>query len=276
MMPTTTNDAGLKNSLAFSAGFHLFLLLLLYFGMPILFKPTPVYHLPVPFEIVEIADITNTRVKETPEPPKPPEPPPQPAQKALAPQSVPSPPAPSPTPPPPKPMEKVTEALLPKPVEKKPLEKPKPVTDAAFASLLKNLTKSKPQAIAKPTPDTQPQTKPQQEASSQAPSLSSRLTMTEEDALRRQMRECWNMPIGARDAQDLIVEVKMIVNPDRAVQTAEVVDKTRMATDPFYRAAAEAALRALNNPKCIPLELPPDKYDEWKNLTLTFSPKDML
>jgi outer membrane biosynthesis protein TonB len=273
MMPTTTNDDSMKNALGFSTGFHLFLLLLLYFGMPILFKPTTVYRPPVPFEIVDIADITNTRIKDTPEPPKPPEPPPQPAQRAQAPQSLPTPPAP--TPPAPKPVETpAPEALLPKPVQK-PQEKPKPQDNPAFSSLLKNLTKPKPQAVAKPTPDAKLDSKQQQQAASSAPSLSSRLTMTEEDALRRQIESCWSPPVGARDAQNLVIDVKITVNPDRTVASAEVVDKSRMATDPFYRTAGEAAVRAVLNPKCSPLELPADKYDQWKNTSFTFDPKDL-
>ena len=94
--------------------------------------------------------------------------------------------------------------------------------------------------------------------------------------MRRQIQQCWNMPVGARDAQNLVVEVIINVNPDRTLQGADIVDKSRMATDSFYRAAAEAALRALYNPKCSPLELPADKYEQWKTIDFTFDPRDML
>ena len=77
------------------------------------------------------------------------------------------------------------------------------------------------------------------------------------------------MPIGARDAQNLVVEVHIDVNPDRTVQSAEVVDKARMATDPFFRAAAESALRALYNPRCTPLELPAGKYDAMEDTSIS-------
>jgi hypothetical protein len=46
--------------------------------------------------------------------------------------------------------------------------------------------------------------------------------------------------------------------------------------DPFYRSAAESALRAVLNPQCSPLKLPPEKFDQWKTLELTFNPKDLL
>ena len=108
-----------------------------------------------------------------------------------------------------------------------------------------------------------------------APTLSTRLTITEEDALRRQISQCWNPPIGAKDIQNLVVEITIDVNPDRTVQHAEIVDQSRMVTDGYFRAAAEAALRALYNPKCSPLELPADKYDQWKHIDFTFDPRDL-
>jgi hypothetical protein len=108
------------------------------------------------------------------------------------------------------------------------------------------------------------------------PSLSDRLTITEEDALRRQIEQCWSPPVGARDAQNLVVEVVIDVNSDRTVANADVVDKGRYASDPFFRAAADAAVRALRNPRCSPLELAPDKYEQWKRIDFTFDPRDML
>lgn len=84
------------------------------------------------------------------------------------------------------------------------------------------------------------------------------------------------MPAGARDAKDLVVEIRVAVNPDGTVQKATIVDQGRLASDPFYRAAAESARRAFFNPQCRPLRLPPDKYSVWKDLVVDFSPKDVL
>lgn len=264
-MKTTVNDDSLKNSLWVSAFLHMCLMLFLYFGLPHIFTPLPSHHDPVPFEIVEIADITNTRVEKPEEQQTPPAPPPAPAPKTQSqPQAQ------------PKIVEKVEAIALPKPAEKpKPPQEVKPKDDT-FSKLLKDVSKLKPQEQAKPT-DAKPdaQQKPQ-EQKSMAPSLSTRLTITEEDMLRRQISQCWNMPIGAKDAQNLIVEIMIDVNPDRTVQHAEIVDQTRLATDSYFRAAAESALRALKSPKCTPLELPPDKYEEWKHIDFTFDPRDML
>ena len=103
-----------------------------------------------------------------------------------------------------------------------------------------------------------------------------KVTMSEIDVLRQQIAGCWNIAAGARQAEALSVEIEMRMNPDATVQTAQVVDGTRMNADPFFRAAAESALRALSHPDCIPLKLPVGKYEVWKSFTFNFDPKNML
>ena len=49
-----------------------------------------------------------------------------------------------------------------------------------------------------------------------------------------------------------------------------------MTFDPDFRIAAENAHGAVLDPKCNPLPLPKEKFDEWKDLELTFNPKDMF
>lgn len=270
MPATTMNDDGLKNSLITSAILHVIGLLFLYFGLPYLMPPLPEHHDPVPFQIIEIADLTNTRVKD--EEPKQTPPAPEPPKPEV------KPPPPVVTPPPPQP-----EAEKPQPqveaLKAAPLPKPKPPepkqTQDDFNKLLKNLETKKTET-PKPTvtkPESKTESQPQ---TTQATSLSNRLTITEEDALRRQIESCWDVDPGARDAQNMIVEVFIDVNPDRTVLNAEVVDKSRYASDSFFRAAAERALRAVRNPRCSPLILPADKYDQWKRITFTFDPRDLI
>ena len=105
--------------------------------------------------------------------------------------------------------------------------------------------------------------------------LGSQLTASEMDLVREQIARCWNVPAGARDAKDLVVEIRASVNPDGTVRQATIVDQGRMG-DPFFRAAAESARRAFFNPQCTPLKLPPEKYEIWKDLVVDFSPKDIL
>lgn len=266
MLATTTGDDGLRTCISVSAVLHLAILLLLYFGLPVFYTPLPEHHVPVPLEIVDIADITNTRIREPEQPTPPPAPapaPPKPIEKVQA----------EPLPPPkPQPAETLTPEPKPKPKPKPPETKPK---EDALASVLRDVSKLKEQPK---TADQKTQTKDTEktEQKSLAPALSDRLTISEEDALRRQVEQFWNVPIGARDVQNLVVEIVITVNVDRTVQSADVVDKSRMVTDPYFRSAAEAALRALDHFRYTPLELPEGKYDQWKTIDFTFDPRDML
>ena len=78
------------------------------------------------------------------------------------------------------------------------------------------------------------------------------------------------------EAEDLAVDIRVIVREDRTVERASIVDESRYARDDRYRAAAESALRAVRDPRCSPLNLPPEKYSLWRDMIVTFDPKDML
>lgn len=216
--------------------------------------------------------------------PPPPEPVPQPPeQKPAPPPPPPPPPEPKPAPPPPPPPKPVARVEAPKPTPDKP---PKTVRNEAraeakkydpgqFDALLKNLAAQD----TAPAPDAPPQrTRVASAAASSQPRapLGSQLSASEVDMIREQISRCWNVPAGARDAKDLVVEIRVVVNPDGNVQQATIVDRARLAGDPFFRAAAESARRAFFNPQCRPLRLPPDKYAIWKDLVVDFSPKDIL
>jgi hypothetical protein len=58
------------------------------------------------------------------------------------------------------------------------------------------------------------------------------------------------------------------------VATTEIVDVVRMVQDGYFRSAAENAKRAIN--QCSPFQLPPRKYNVWRQLTLRFDPREMF
>jgi hypothetical protein len=222
-------------------------------------------------------------VKPEPKPtPAPPPPPPKPVH-AMAP-----PPPPLPRPPEPKPHPDIKQAHhMPRP---EPAKKPDP---AAFDKLLKNLEDKKPQpasfdSLLKNLSKQQtaeaddPPPKPQRMAATAAPSsqprapLGSQLSASERDMIIQQIERCWVVPAGARDADNLIIEIKASVARDGSVQQAQIVDSGRYSSDGFFRAAADSAKRAVLNPQCSPLPVPPDKYEAWHNLDLFFNPKDLL
>lgn len=102
------------------------------------------------------------------------------------------------------------------------------------------------------------------------------VTASEIDAVRRKIYPCWSVPSGAKGAKDLVVDIDMELSADGTVIKADVVDKARMKNDPYFNVAAESARRAVLDPKCNPLPLPKDKYDKWKDMTMSFNPKDMF
>jgi len=263
-----TTQEGVSAALIVSLLFHLTVLIIGTFGLPYLSKPLDDLATPIPIEMVDIADITQTTQPAEKEIPKPPEDKkelakPEPEKPKQAPKQVeqPKPPAAAKEElalpdkdalkPKPKPKEK------PKPPEKKPVltQDEKTSEDDPFKALLKNLQDQKPEAS---TETGKEPAKPQQ--ATQAP-LGAQMTMSEMDAFRRQLSQCWNVLAGARYAEDLVVDMKLYINPDRTLRQASVVDTMRYTTDPVFRAAADSAMRALRDPACTPFMLPADKFD---------------
>lgn len=103
--------------------------------------------------------------------------------------------------------------------------------------------------------------------------MAPQLSQNELDALRARLRECWILPAGATDAQDLIVQVRILFKKDGSL----AADPTLLnrGGSPFFQVAAESALRAVR--RCAPFSfLPVAKYDVWKDIEVTFDPRDML
>jgi hypothetical protein len=99
------------------------------------------------------------------------------------------------------------------------------------------------------------------------------LSVSETDAIKRQIRQCWSADAGAKDLEELVVVIEVWMNEDGTVEKARIAPETgiRNAT---HRAAAERALRAVLNERCQPYRLPPDKYARWRHMKLEFDPSD--
>jgi hypothetical protein len=218
------------------------------------------------------------------ETPKPPEPKPEPPKPQPPPEYKPAPPEPprqevvTPPPPPPpevKPQEARAEPkpVLPKPPDPKPDPPKKKKEDVDVDAMLKNLAKNSPTRM----PDEarkQVAAAPAKSSSQPIAPLGPQLTTSEMDLVKQQIEQCWSPPAGARDAQDLKSDFRVSMNADGTVRTATQLNAERNS-DPFFRAAAESAMRALRNPTCQPLKLPPEKFDIWQTFTITFDPKDI-
>ena len=107
-------------------------------------------------------------------------------------------------------------------------------------------------------------------------SFVSGLTLSEEDALKAQIFGCWSLPLGLPYQENLLVRIKLRLQPDGTILKSEILDHARMNMpgQGFYRVLAESALRAVRI--CQPLRVPPTGYDRWKDLQLNFNANEML
>ena len=102
------------------------------------------------------------------------------------------------------------------------------------------------------------------------------LSLSEEDALKAQIFGCWSIPLGLPYNENLLVRIKLELNPDGTVLQSEILDHARMNKpgQGFYKVLAESALRAIK--LCQPLRVPTTGYERWKELQLNFDAREML
>ena len=102
------------------------------------------------------------------------------------------------------------------------------------------------------------------------------LSLSEEDALKAQIFGCWSIPLGLPYNENLLVRIKLKLDPDGSVTNSEILDHARMNKpgQAFYKVLAESALRAIK--LCQPLRVPTTGYERWKELQLNFDAREML
>jgi type VI secretion system VasI family protein len=101
-----------------------------------------------------------------------------------------------------------------------------------------------------------------------------RLSIGEIDALMRQIGRCWTLPVGIDGVEDMVVQLRIQVRPDRTVYGVTIEDQARLNRDPEFRAVAESARRAVD--ACSPLNLPPNKYVVWRDIIMNFHPEHAI
>ncbi len=270
----------MRNALAISLIFHAAIIVAVMLGLSL--YPTEKYPDIAIVEIVEYDDIAAyaapllpepeiAEVVEEPEPtpvaePEPePEPEPDPVELAALP------PNPEPVPPPPvpaigKPEPQAVTRDIPNITPRTKPRPPKRFDTGRIAALLDKRQKEK-------TPSTTPRAQKSRKAVGNLERA--RRTANIQQALNAQIGRCWSAPVGASYAETLIVKIRIYLMPDgKLVRPPDILDVARMETDSFFRAAAEAARRAIQ--RCAPLNLPIQDYEEWREVVLNFDPSMML
>ncbi|MEZ5891420.1 MAG: hypothetical protein R3D52_14960 [Xanthobacteraceae bacterium] len=98
------------------------------------------------------------------------------------------------------------------------------------------------------------------------------LTQSEIDALRAQIQACWNPPAGVVDAKELIVRIRLQLHEDGSLSANPAL--LNRGNNPLFQVAAESAMRAIK--RCQPYRLPIAKYAVWRDVEVTFDPRDMF
>ena len=100
-----------------------------------------------------------------------------------------------------------------------------------------------------------------------------RMSLSEIDAFRAQIRACWSVPAGAKNAENLLVRVRVQLDPTGRPIAKKIINRAQL-TDSFFLSAAESVLRAIE--RCQPYKMPPEKYESWREMELNFDPRKML
>ncbi|MET1412656.1 cell envelope integrity protein TolA [Roseibium sp. HPY-6] len=222
-------------------------------------QPTPPTPAPAPTPAPEPEPVPVAE----PEPEPAPAPEPVPAETAE--------PAPAPEPEPqqeaaPEPQPIVTSAT-PRSKPQPPQRAPEPPRDdfdsTQIAALLNKVEPAKQEGNAS-----------QQEAAlgSRQGAQNVRMSQSELDALRGQVAQCWNPPVGAVGAEDLKVRVRFNLSQSGEVSgSPEVLNSNG---NPAFGAASSSAVRAVM--RCQPYSLPIAKYEAWQEVIINFDPREML
>jgi hypothetical protein len=133
------------------------------------------------------------------------------------------------------------------------------------------LNKQEPAGGGDPLPSPEPQTIGSIEGQAEAA-----MTQSEIAALKARLYQCWNPPIGVREAGALIVEVRISLLQDGSLANPPLIVSVENASNPLAQIAAEAAIRAVV--QCAPFGdiLRPEKYALWSQIDFVFDPREML
>ncbi|WP_417728792.1 energy transducer TonB, partial [Roseovarius sp.] len=102
------------------------------------------------------------------------------------------------------------------------------------------------------------------------------LTSGEKDALRVAVQQCWNVGSLSTEALGTTVVVSVRMGEDGKPDNGSIrMDSFSGGGDAAARQAFEAARRAIIRCGANGFDLPTDKYDQWRDIEMTFNPESM-
>jgi len=155
-------------------------------------------------------------------------------------------------------------------IEAKPKPKPEPEFD--IASMLKDLRNEKTTPKVDNINEEEKKDIIKKETQEVVEEKGAELSISEIDLVLQQLSRCFIAPAGAEINKSMYVKISAKIQRNRRVleNSIRIVDTNISKSSTVYGPITESAMRTLLNPDCIPLKLPEDKYELWKNLTMKF------
>jgi colicin import membrane protein len=116
------------------------------------------------------------------------------------------------------------------------------------------------------------------EALAPAPSLGTRsgagpkLSQSELEAMRARLMQLWNPPAGVQNPEELVVRIRIHLSRDGRLAGPPIVLTSGRGT--LFQTARDNAIRALFRGQPFNM-LSPSTYETWKEIEITFDPRDM-
>ncbi len=154
---------------------------------------------------------------------------------------------------------------------------------AAPTQSLRPVARPERVASAQPEPETAPASDDVdsvvadllEEATAPAPAPSGPpLSRGETEAFRIAVQECWNVDVGSQ-AADVVVTVGFSLSEGGVVEGDVRLISAQGGTEAAQRTAYQSARRAVLRCQRGGYDLPVEKYDQWREIEMTFNPESM-
>jgi len=100
-----------------------------------------------------------------------------------------------------------------------------------------------------------------------------RLSQSELDALRARLMSLWNPPVGIQDPENYVIRIR--IRLDRNGKLTAPPSVLSSGNGQLFVTARDSAVRAVFRGQPFDM-LKPEHYDTWKDIEVTFDPRDMF
>lgn len=169
----------------------------------------------------------------------------------------------------------------PKPVEQPKVEEPVPVEEEPIET--PTLVEEKKEPVQEEVKQEENKEEPKEEApkpkkkktvvrvNREVVSLDRTLTVSVVDALRVAMTRCWTIDTNRQDIENIRAVAHLTMRKNGTVRDVWFESAAREQTDPAFAYVLETIRRAID--VCQPFKmLPPNEFDKWEKIQLTFYP----